>query len=174
MTTAAGIYRIDAIGAGSLAISAHPASGGDAASRIAKIAASGIDQVISLLEPVEARSLGLQLEGDLVGAQAMEFLSFPITDMGLPGSIDSFAQLSRRLYRQVHAGGHTLIHCRAGVGRSGLLAAAVLMHGGRDAQQAFAHVARRRGMPVPETSAQGDWLLANQATIIGAARRKSC
>jgi protein-tyrosine phosphatase len=174
MSTPAGIYRIDAIGEGSLAISAHPASSADADSRIAEIAASGIDRVISLLEPAEAQSLGLQHEGDLVSAQAMDFLSFPIPDMGLPESIDAFAQLSRRLYRQIHAGGHTLIHCRAGVGRSGLLAAAILMHGGRDAHQAFAHVARRRGMPVPETSGQGAWLAANQATIIGAARRKSC
>jgi predicted protein tyrosine phosphatase len=174
MTVLAGIYRIDTIGAGSLAIMAHPASGAAAAARIAEIAASGIDQVISLLEPAEARSLGLQHEGELIGAQSMEFVSFPIPDMGLPASIDAFAQLSRRLYRQIHAGRHALIHCRAGVGRSGLLAAAVLMQGGRDAQQAFARVARRRGMPVPETVGQGAWLAANQATITGAARRGPC
>jgi hypothetical protein len=48
------------------------------------------------------------------------------------------------------------------------------MHGGRDVQQAFARVARRRGMPVPETGGQGAWLAANQAAITGAARRKSC
>jgi len=165
VTAPAGIYRIDAIGAGTLAIAAHPASGADAAARIAEIAASGIDQVISLLEPAEARSLGLQQEAELVRAQAMEFCSFPIPDLGLPVSLDAFAQLSRRLYRRIHAGGHTLIHCRAGVGRSGLLAAAVLMCEGRDARQAFARVARRRGVPVPETSAQGAWLAANQAAI---------
>ncbi len=171
MTAAAGIYRIDAIGAGTLAITAHPASGADAGARIAEFAASGVDQVVSLLEPAEARSLGLQHEAELVRAQAMEFCSFPIPDMGLPASLDAFAQLSRRLYRRIHAGGHTLIHCRAGVGRSGLLAAAVLMHGGRDAQQAFAHVARRRGMPVPETSDQGSWLEANQSAITACAQR---
>jgi len=169
MTAVAGIYRVDAIGAGSLTIMAHPASSGDAASRIAEIAASGINQVISLLEPAEAQLLGLQHEGELVNATGMEFVSFPIPDMGLPVSVVEFAQLSRRLYRQAHAGSNSLIHCRAGVGRSGLLAAAVLMHEGRDAQQAFARVARRRGMPVPETSGQGDWLAANQSTITDSA-----
>jgi len=45
------------------------------------------------------------------------------------------------------------------------------MHEGRDAQQAFAHVARRRGMPVPETSDQGSWLEANQSAITAGAQR---
>jgi protein-tyrosine phosphatase len=171
MTALAGIYRIDAIGAGTLAIMAHPASGGDAAARIAEIAAGGINQVISLLQPAEAHALGLQHEDELVRAAGMEFVSLAIPDMGLPVSVAEFARLSLRLYRQVHAGSHSLIHCRAGVGRSGLLAAAVLMHGGRDAQQAFARVARRRGMPVPETSDQGSWLEANQSAITAGARR---
>jgi protein-tyrosine phosphatase len=166
MTSLAGIYRIDAIGAGTLAIMAHPASSGDAAARIAEIAAGGINQVISLLEPAEAHALGLQHEGELVNAAGMDFVSFAIPDMGLPVSVAEFARLSRRLYQQVHAGSNSLIHCRAGVGRSGLLAAAVLMQEGRDAQQAFALVARARGMPVPETSGQGTWLAANQSTII--------
>lgn len=53
--------------------------------------------------------------------------------------IDAFAQFSL-LYRQIHAGGHTLTHCHTGVGRSGLLAAAVLNQVDRDAQQPFAHL----------------------------------
>jgi predicted protein tyrosine phosphatase len=171
MTALAGIYRIDAIGAGTLAIMAHPASSGDAAARITEIAAGGINQVISLLEPAEANALGLQLEGELVRAAGMDFVSFAIPDMGLPASVAEFARLSLRLYWQVHAGSNSLIHCRAGVGRSGLLAAAVLMHQGRDAQQALAHVARRRGMPVPETSDQGSWLEANQSAITAGAQR---
>jgi protein-tyrosine phosphatase len=169
MTALAGIYRIDAIGRGTLAIMAHPASSGDAASRIAEIAASGINLVISLLEPAEAQLLGLQHESELVNAAGMDFISFPVSDMGLPESVEAFARLSHRLFRQVHAGSKALIHCRAGVGRSGLLAAAVLMQEGRDAQQAFARVARRRGMPVPETSGQGDWLAANRSKIIASA-----
>lgn len=169
MTGAAGIYRIESIGTGYLAIAPNPASEGDPAPRIAGFAASGIQQVISLLEPDEARALGLQHEGELLAALALDFVSFPIPDMGLPASIEAFADLSRRLYRQIHAGSPALIHCRAGIGRSGLLAAGVLMHGGRDAQQAFARVAHRRGMPVPETAAQGDWLVAHQSAIIGSA-----
>jgi hypothetical protein len=60
------------------------------------------------------------------------------------------------------------------LGRSGLLAAAVLMHAGRDARQAFALVASRRGLPLPETRAQGSWLAANQSAINGGSNSIAC
>ena len=76
----------------------------------------------------------------------MRFISFPVTDMGLPKSAGAFAELASRLHRDLEAGIDTLIHCRAGIGRSGLLAAAVLVQGGTNAREAFARVARARGL----------------------------
>ena len=165
MTKPAPFFRIDTIGKGFLAVSAHPAHSGDAAMTIRELAAQGVQQVVSLLDPDEARELGLQNEAELVNGQSMEFVSFPIRDMGLPGSVDDFARLSFRLFRQVDEGINTLIHCRAGIGRSGLLASAVLLHGGTGVQQAFVQVSHMRGCRVPETAQQGDWLLANHALI---------
>ena len=85
--------------------------------------------------------------------------------MGLPRSVDDFAELSKKLFLQVEVGINTLIHCRAGIGRSGLLASAVLLHGGRNVQQAFVRVSDMRGCQVPETARQGDWLLENHTII---------
>jgi len=166
MTTSAPFFRIDSIGKGFLAVMAHPAREGDVEMMIRELAAQGVQQVVSLLDPDEARELGLENEAELVNEQSMDFVSFPIRDMGLPGSVDDFARLSKNLFHQVEVGINTLIHCRAGIGRSGLLASAVLLHGGSNLQQAFARVSHMRGCRVPETAQQGDWLLENYSVII--------
>jgi len=159
------VFKIESIGDGFIAIMAHPGQEQDVALTISSIARQGIRQVVSLLEPAEASALGLDAEVELLAAQSMAFVSFPIPDMGLPASLPAFAGLARDLYRQVDAGVNTLVHCRGGVGRSGLLAAAVLLHCGLDPRQACEQITRIRGLRVPETPEQRDWLLANHAAI---------
>lgn len=163
------MFRIDAIGDGFLAIMAHPALEQDATITLEEVARQGVNQVVSLLEPGESQALGLDAEAEMVAAAGMSFVSFPVMDMGLPASVDEFVGLSLRLYREVDTGVSTLIHCHGGIGRSGLLAAAVLLHGGKDVAQAFEQVTRARGRRVPETVEQGDWLLANHAVITAVA-----
>jgi protein-tyrosine phosphatase len=165
MTVQVEVFGIDSIGKGCLAIMAHPASTGSVASTIAEIAALGFHQVVSLLEPAEAEVLGLAQEAELVTAQSMKFVSFAIPDMGLPANSEGFTRLARLLFTEIDAGTNTLIHCRGGIGRSGLLAAAVLLRGGKDVQAAFAQVSLMRGRRVPETAQQGDWLQANHEAI---------
>jgi protein-tyrosine phosphatase len=144
---------------------AHPASAGSVASAIDEIAAAGFDQVVSLLEPAEAEALGLAREAELVAARSMKFVSFAIPDMGLPASGEDFARLAQALFTQIVAGSNTLVHCRGGIGRSGLLAAAVLVQGGTDVEAAFSRVSLRRGRRVPEAPQQGAWLHSNQRVV---------
>ena len=165
MTNQAAVFRIDSIGKGCLAIMAQPASTGSVASAISEIAALGFHQVVSLLEPAEANALGLAQEAELVTGQSMEFISYAIPDMGLPKSSDDFARLAQNLYTRIESGTNTLIHCRGGIGRSGLLAAAVLLLDGKDVQAAFSLVSRMRGRRVPETAQQGAWLQTNYEAI---------
>jgi len=160
------MYKIGSIGAGFVAIMARPSLEADAAASIINIARLGIQQVVSLLEPSEARNLGLDSERAQVKAHGMGFISFPIPDMGLPPSVEDFAQLSKKLFVQVNAGVNTLIHCQAGIGRSGLLVAGVLLHCDMDPQQAFAYASRMRGVRVPETPEQEQWLIANYVSIL--------
>jgi protein-tyrosine phosphatase len=166
MTNQAEVFRIDSIGKGCLAVMAHPASTGSVANTISEIAALGFHQVVSLLEPAEAEALGLAEEAELVTARSMKFISYAIPDMGLPARSDDFVRLAQNLFTQIEAGTNTLIHCRGGIGRSGLLAAAVLLRGGKGVQEAFAQVSRMRGRQVPETAQQGDWLQASHEVII--------
>jgi len=171
MTDPVEVFRIESIGAGCLAVMAHPASAGNVAGTIREIAAMDFHQVISLLEPAEADLLGLAPEAELVTEQSMNFVSFPIADMGLPACSEDFGRLAHQIFTQIDAGTNTLIHCRGGVGRSGLLAAAVLLQGGRDVPAAFAQVSLMRGRRVPETEQQGAWLQANQSAISNVVKR---
>jgi protein-tyrosine phosphatase len=52
------------------------------------------------------------------------------------------------------------VHCRAGIGRSALIAACVLVRSGYDVDGAFDTIAKARGMAVPDTQAQHDWVAA--------------
>ena len=52
-----------------------------------------------------------------------------------------------------------MIHCRAGIGRSSLLAAAVLRVEGRTADEAWQRITEARGLPVPDTDEQRDFLV---------------
>jgi len=166
MMTQAEMYKVGTMGDGFLAIMACPSMEPEAPASVANISRLGIKLVVSLLEPTEARNLGLDAERLEAKAYEMGFMSFPIPDMGLPTSVEDFAQITQILFTQVNSGINTLVHCRAGIGRSGLLAAGVLLHTGMNAEEAFAYVSRMRGLRVPETPEQHTWLVTNQATIV--------
>jgi len=166
MMMQAEMYKVGTMGDGFLAIMACPSVEADSPATIENIARLGIKLVVSLLEPSEARSLGLDAERLEAKACDMGFVSFPIPDMGLPASVEDFAQITQMLFTHVNAGTNTLVHCRAGIGRSGLLAAGVLLHTGMNAEEAFAYVSRMRGIRVPETPEQHVWLVDNQAAIV--------
>jgi protein-tyrosine phosphatase len=159
------MYKIGSIGTGFLAVMGRPFIEPSEPASLRNIAGLGIGQVVSLLPPHEARTLGLEAERFEVKALGMRYVSFPIEDMGCPASVSEFAKITRRLFRQTESGINTLVHCRAGVGRSGLFAAGMLLHAGLDAEQAFAHVTKMRGLRIPETLQQHAWLVDNQGAI---------
>ena len=160
------MYKVGTMGSGFLAIMAHPSLEPEAAASITNIARLNIKVVVSLLEPSEARRLGLDAERSVVKAHGMEFVSFPIPDMGLPPSVDDFARLTYHLFKQVNVGFNTLVHCRAGIGRSGLFSAGVLLHVGMNPDEAFDYVSSQRGLRVPETPEQRQWLVDNYDVIV--------
>ena len=65
----------------------------------------------------------------------------------------------RTLTRRLGAGEHVVTHCRFGIGRASLLAAALLVLDGTDPEQAWGRVARARGLPVPDTDQQRRWVI---------------
>jgi protein-tyrosine phosphatase len=151
------IFWIERAGAGRLAILLRPAPE-QLSDDIAAWRAAGVTAVASLLEPPEQRALGLHEEAALCRAHDIEFRSFPIADGGVPASLAEGVALARRLARVVEAGGTVGVHCRGSIGRSGMIAAAVLIALGRSEEQALEAVAAGRGLRVPETPEQRAWV----------------
>jgi protein-tyrosine phosphatase len=151
------IFWIERAGSGRLAILSRPVAE-RLSEEIAAWRAAGVTMVASLLEPEEQRALGLRDEPALCRAHGIEYASFPIPDGGVPASLADGVALARRLALVVEAGGAVGVHCRASIGRSGMIAASVLMALGRSEEQALEAVAAGRGLRVPETPEQRRWV----------------
>jgi len=151
------IYEVVAIGTGKLFVMAMPVSGERIDEEFAGLRQLGIDHVVSLLEVEEQFEVGLADEEALCIKNGMRFTSFPITDRDVPQKIDALA-LAARLNRDISNGGHVVVHCRAGVGRTGVIASAVLIQAGYSSGEAIHMVSFARGSLVPDTEAQDNWI----------------
>jgi protein-tyrosine phosphatase len=119
---------------------------------------AGVDVVVSALTQAEGHELGLSEEARCCQASAIEFLSFPIEDRSLPdseGRLDTFLD---SLDERVKQGKSIAIHCRAGIGRSSMLCACLLVRQGLSPGTSFQKIQEARGCPVPDTEEQRKWV----------------
>ena len=121
---------------------------------------AGIQIVVSLLTNSETVELELTHEHEIANREGMHFVSFPIPDYSVPISFQSVRTLATELTRLLSAGKCVGIHCRQGIGRSGLIAASLLVVAGKSPIAAFDDVISARGVRVPDTTEQRDWVFA--------------
>ena len=119
---------------------------------------AGVNRVVSLLELHESKELGLVTEGELCEENGLTFTSFPIADRGVPNSLNQAARLIRSIHADLLRGKGVAIHCRAGIGRSGLIAGCILLTLDIPEQEVFPRITRARGVKVPDTAEQVAWL----------------
>jgi protein-tyrosine phosphatase len=151
------LYWIDTGSSQRLAIMARPRAGDWLADEIEYWKHAGVEVVVSLLEPAEVAELGLLDEAAICEMNGIRFISFPIADRTVPEDAAS----ARRFAAELAATGKPIaIHCRAGIGRSSIIAAAVLVSSGIEPAAALAAIGKARGLAVPDTDAQRAWALA--------------
>jgi protein-tyrosine phosphatase len=152
------LYWIEGPWPGRLAIVPRPRGGDWLEDEVRSWRQAGVDVVVSALEEDEIVEWDLAREAELCAAQGIEFVHFPIADRGVPASFAATAALVRRLEHKLNEGKRVAFHCRAGVGRSALLAACVLVLAGLDSEAAWHRVSKARGCAVPDTLEQRVWV----------------
>lgn len=143
---------------GRLAIAPRPRGEDRLSDEVANWKRSGISAVLSLLTSEEEQELGLSAESAEVARQGLEFRSFPIADRRVPSSETGFARMIDALDRDLEAARNVVVHCRQGIGRSGLVAACLLVGKGLSPGAAVSTVSAARGMRIPDTEEQREWI----------------
>jgi protein-tyrosine phosphatase len=141
-----------------LALAPRPRGEGWIDDEISSWRRSGINTVVSLLTSSEEQDLKLTRESEAAKSHGMGFISFPIEDRKTPTSEQNVAQLVEKMDAKLSQGQNLVVHCRQGVGRSGLIAACLLVTRGWSPQDATQKLTEVRGVPIPETTEQRDWI----------------
>jgi len=143
---------------GRLAIAPRPRGGDWLRDEASAWRRAGIDVVVSLLEDEEAAELDLDSEGQAAEDQGISFISFPIPDRSVPASTEGAISAIAAIGAQLDAGKNVAVHCRQGIGRSGLVVSGVLVSAGIKADEAMRIVSSARGSSIPETPEQRQWI----------------
>jgi len=153
------VFWVDGPWPGRLGIVPRPRGGGAWLINETKAwRAAGIDVVVSLLEPAEAALLELEGEAAAAAEQSVVFRACPIPDGSIPPVRKAVVDLIAELIDTLQGGNTVAVHCRQSIGRSGLIVCAILVASGVDLVDALRIVAKSRGIEVPETDEQRQWL----------------
>jgi protein-tyrosine phosphatase len=131
----------------------------------AAMAYVGADAAICLNEPHELDRYPDYLEW-LENQPPERVVWCPIPDLHVPPRERAVALLVD-LRSRLDRGQHLLMHCGAGIGRTGTMAAGLLVGTGETPQDAIAHLRAHRSLCGPEAGAQSDlleWLFRTHVT----------
>jgi protein-tyrosine phosphatase len=150
---------------GKLYVSPRPRGGDWLSDETVRWRQNGIQTVLSLLTKEEESELAIQDEADEVVKQGMRFISFPIPDRGIPASSTAAVAMLDDVHDELQRGKNVLVHCRQGIGRAGMVAASLLVLDGSDPSAAIREVSDARGVSVPETPDQEQWIYRLPARV---------
>ncbi len=136
---------------------------------ISAIEAWGADGLVSLIEGHEFTKLGVTAFPQVILGSHIAWYHIPIRDMQTPGT-DAFAAWASHgpvIIDTLRSGGRIVLHCAAGLGRTGTMAAKLLMTLGLTADDAIARVRTARPGTI-ETAEQEAYVRTGPPLIITA------
>lgn len=104
----------------------------------------GVDTLVSLVEPWEWVLTHTESLLPTAAAEGIQTLWYPIPDHGVPPVLVTFDALLRTILRLLQRGRTVVLHCKAGHGRTGMTAAALLVATGTPADAAIAAIHAHR------------------------------
>ncbi|WP_346896421.1 dual specificity protein phosphatase family protein [uncultured Roseibium sp.] len=150
------LYSVPVKASGRLFIMPKP-SGDWLEDDIGVLRGEGIDYIVSMLTGDEQEDLGLTEEESICGRFGLSFFRFAVEDRGVP-ELRELVRMVDGIVGDLAAGKSVAVHCRAGIGRSGLLTACVLTRFGLSAEHAIDSVSLARGVPIPDTEEQAEFV----------------
>ncbi|GAA4900198.1 hypothetical protein [Ferrimonas pelagia] len=121
---------------GSFKLALHPAPGleGELAADIQTLKAAGVTAVVTTLTEPEMAEFGVAALGETVKALGLTWFHLPVQDKSLPAeAFDArWPQAQLQLHALLKAGERVSVHCRGGTGRTGLVAAKLVLSAGAD------------------------------------------
>lgn len=125
---------------------------------LAAIKAWGAEILLSLIEPQEYATYGVELMRELI-PQGILHLRLPIEDGSTPDASweNSWEVAGPKIRATLSRGGRVCVHCIGGLGRTGLVAARLLVEFGAQPQEAIRMVRKTRPGTI-ETAAQEDYV----------------
>ncbi len=153
------LYWIDKFeNGGAIGIMARPRGNDWLTDEIKRLKDTGVTTVVSLLEKDEIQELGLRDEQRLCNQLQIDYINFPIKDRAVPTEQATVDKLVELLDNKVSEGQKVVIHCRMGIGRASLIAAAVLIKRGLITDIVIEKITQVRELQVPDTDEQVLWL----------------
>ena len=113
---------------------------------LGSVRAWGAQALVTLLEDHEFDLLHVRKLGDMAESAGLDWYHLPIPDMAAPGwqFERRWVYAGVRLRRLLRRGGKVVIHCRVGLGRSGAIAARLMVELGMPPAEAISQVRRAR------------------------------
>ena len=154
----ADIYWIAFDAPGRLGIMARPRGGDWLDDELRALTLAGVSTLVCALTSAELVELELERLESATEVAGLTFIAAPIRDRGVPASFELTLHVAREAQRVLARGEGIVFHCRAGIGRASLLAACALVGAGQTPGVAFARIRQARGVDVPVTGEQREWL----------------
>lgn len=152
------VFWIDNFEKGLLGMTPKPNGGSALAKEIQTLKGQKVDCLICLIETSEMKELELLEEENLCKKAGIEFIHFPIKDFHLPEEKTYFSLLEK-IDERLQKNQKIVIHCRAGIGRTGTVAAGVLLKNKIHSEGVFEYLSEIRTCKVPDTNEQRNWVL---------------
>jgi protein-tyrosine phosphatase len=144
---------------GKIGVMPRPRGGEQLDAEVQSLHDADVGTLVSLLSESEVFELELHPEEEACIKYGIEFVNFPIRDRQTPAFDYATLSFLKNLANQLSQGRNIVTHCRMGIGRFALVAAAILVLSGLEPDDAFAAIRQARGCQVPDTEEQRQWVV---------------
>jgi len=120
--------------------------GVDLTTSLNEIKAMGTEAVLTLMTEAELDNNGLSSIGASVKAKGMSWFHLPITDDEAPDSdfLNAWETAGPAIHRLIEQGKTIAVHCKGGAGRTGVVAAQILLERGEQIKAVQERIKRLR------------------------------